>query len=325
MTVSRTLKNPLIVAEATRERVMRAIKNLGYVPDQTARALSSQKTNFVGLILPTLTNSSFSDTAQALAAALGPSYQLLIGYTLYQASEEERVVRSLLSRRPDAFAITGAVHTQLTRHMLRQSRIPVIELWEAPESPLEYSVGISNFTAGRAAAEHLIANGHHRIGALGSTFGEDLADHRGEARLRGFAAGLKEHGISTDYIQRTGRPPVSFDHGAEALANLLDKHPDIDAIFAVSDISAFGAVMECRRRGIAIPDHLSILGFGDFEVGSQCEPAISTVHVDARSIGTYAGELIHDILNDKLPTDHRRFVDVGVSIIDRGTTRPRRQ
>src|SRR5699024_3517808 len=120
MTVSRTLKNPLTVAEATRERVLHTIRELGYVPDQTARALSSQKTNFVGLILPTLTNSSFSDTAQALATALGPSYQLLIGYTLYQASEEERVVRSLLSRRPDAFAITGAVHTQLTRHMLRQ-------------------------------------------------------------------------------------------------------------------------------------------------------------------------------------------------------------
>ncbi|NNC24372.1 LacI family DNA-binding transcriptional regulator [Salinisphaera sp. USBA-960] len=321
MTVSRVLKEPSIVSEATRERVMRAVEELGYVPDFSASSLSSRKTNFVGLILPTLTNSNFADTAQALADALGQSYQLLIGYTLYQASEEERLVRSLLARRPDALAIAGSEHTRGTWYMLRRANIPIVEIWDTPNDPLDHAVGFSNFAAGRAAAEHFIARGHHRIAALGSAVEEDVADHRGEARLRGFSAALCEHDVATNLIRRVGRAPVSFDHGARALAGLLDRNPDVEAVFAVSDVSAFGALMECRRRGIAVPDCISIMGFGDFEIGRQCEPAISTIHVDARSIGVQSGELIRDLLAGEGATTDRRIEDVGVSVIDRVTTR----
>ncbi|HTN64323.1 MAG TPA: LacI family DNA-binding transcriptional regulator, partial [Devosia sp.] len=109
MTVSRVLADPATVASDTRMRVMQAVEQLGYVPDRVAGSLSSRRTNFVGLILPTLTNSNFGDTAQGLAETLGPrGYQLLIGYTLYRVAEEEQLVRAMLARRPDAIVIAGS-------------------------------------------------------------------------------------------------------------------------------------------------------------------------------------------------------------------------
>lgn len=319
MTVSRVLADPSIVAPQTRERVMRAVDQLGYVPDLVAGSLSSRRTNFVGLILPTLTNSNFADTAQGLAEALGESYQLLIGYTLYRAGEEERLVRSLLARRPQGIVVAGSLHTAATRRMLLAAGIPVIEIWDAPQAPLDRAVGFSNVEAGRAAARHLLSLGLRRIAAIGSEAEGDRRDARGEARLQGFAAVLREEGLSTGTILRHGPAPVSYAHGASAMKELLSEMPGVEGVFAVSDGSAFGALMECRRQGIDVPGQVSILGFGDFEVGRECEPAISTIRVDAKGIGTRSGELLRELIDGR-GADVPETIDLGIEVVSRGTT-----
>ena len=321
MTVSRVLAGPAVVAKETRERVMRAVEQLGYVPDLVAGSLSSRRTNFVGLILPTLTNSNFADTAQGLAEALGEGYQLLIGYTLYRAREEERLVRSLLGRRPQAIVIAGTLHTATTRRMLLNAGIPVVEIWDHPDQPLDLAVGFSNFEAGRAAARHLLALGHRRLAALGSQAEGDVLDARGEARLQGFEAALAEAG-QPGTVLRYGAAPVSYGHGAEAMGHLLAQVPDVEAVFAVSDSSAFGALMECRRRGIDVPGRLSVIGFGDFHLGRECEPAISTVRVDAQGIGTRTGELLLELFEGAERTGPAAF-DLGIEVVAPGTTAPR--
>lgn len=322
MTVSRVLADPSLVAEETRAQVMRAVEQLGYVPDLVAGSLSSRRTNFVGLILPTLTNSNFGDTAQGLAEALGETYQLLIGYTLYRMGEEERLVRLLLARRPQAIVVASTLHTAATRRMLLNAAIPVVEIWERPEAPLDRAIGFSNVEAGREAARHLLSLGHRRLAAIGSEVGADICDHRGEARLRGFEVVLREAGIAKPLLLRHGTAPVSYGHGAAAMALLLQRMPDVEAVFAVSDSSAFGALMECRRRGIGVPDRLSIMGFGDFEVGRQCEPSISTVRVDAKGIGLRTGELLRRLLAGATTSGvDAASVDIGIEIVARATTR----
>lgn len=321
MTVSRVLADPAMVAQDTRLRVMQAVEQLGYVPDRVAGSLSSRRTNFVGLILPTLTNSNFGDTAQGLAETLGPrGYQLLIGYTLYRVAEEEQLVRAMLARRPDAIVIAGNIHSASTQRMLLNAGIPVVEIWEHPEAPLDRAVGFSNFEAGRAAGRHLLDLGHQRIGAIGSLVKDGFCDYRGEARLQGFAAALRDVGMSDDLVIRNERAPVSFDHGARTTALLLEQAPDVDAIFAVSDASAFGAVMECKRRGIAVPGRISILGFGDFEVGRQCSPAISTIRVDANAIGERTGTMLLDLIEGERTSREPHVIDVGFALLARETT-----
>lgn len=327
MTVSRVFADPSSVAEATRERVMTAVEQLGYVPDLVAGALSSRRTNFVGLILPTLTNSNFADTAQGLAEVLKANgYQLLIGYTLYEEAEEERMVRGFLPRRPEAIVIASSVHTAATRLMLARAGIPVVEIWEHPEAPLDRAVGFSNFEAGRAAARHLISLGHRRIGALGPASDGRVCDHRGEARLRGFASMLREAGLSDELVLRTGLPPAAYDHGTVAMATLLEKAPDVEAVFVISDLSAFGALMECHRRGIVVPDQISLMGFGNFEVGRLSYPSISTIGVDAHAIGRKTGELLLGLLDAKADSSADPVsIDVGFEVIARETTSSRQR
>lgn len=323
MTVSRVLADSPIVSQETRARVMRAVNDLGYVPDLVAGALSSRRTHFVGLILPTLTNSNFGDTAQGLAETLGRGYQLLIGHTLYRIDEEERLVRAMLTRRPEAIVIAGSVHTHVTRRMLGDAAIPVVEIWERPDAPLDRSVGFSNFEAGRTAALYLAGLGHRRLAAVGSRVDAALCDHRGEARLRGFAAALAQAGLPRDLVLRHGEAPVSFGHGAAAMGRVLDLAPDVEAVFAVSDVSAFGALMECRRRGIDVPGRVSIMGFGDFEVGRQCEPAISTIRVDAKAIGADTGRLLLGLFADDAADRGERRIDADIAVVARSTTAPR--
>lgn len=339
MTVSRVFTDPVRVAEDTRARVLDAVEQLGYVPDLVAGALSSRRTNFIGLILPTLTNSNFGDTAQGLAEVLKEDgYQLLIGYTLYQVGEEERLVRALLPRRPDALVIAGNVHTSAARALLDRAGVPLVEIWEQPDPPLDCAVGFSNFEVGRAAARHLIGLGHRRIAAIGAQVGTHVRDHRGDARLKGFASMLREAQFPDDLVLRSGLPPASHEQGAAAMNALLDQAPDVEAVFAVSDLAAFGALMACHRRGVRVPDQISMMGFGNFEVGRVSFPALTTIGVNAHAIGRATGLLLrerlhadyksrqsthHDLPREPEHANSAKAVrlDMGFELIERETTR----
>jgi len=322
MTVSRVQAGSSRVAPETRDRIRRAIEQLGYVDDKVAAALSSRRTGFIATLVPTLTNSTFADTAHGLTEALRRSgYQLLIGYTLYRMSEEEALIRTMLERRPEAIVLAGMNHTEPARTMLRSAGIPVVEIWDCDAAvPIDRAVGFSNIEAGRAAARHLIALGHRRIGAIGPALGGESHDFRGEARLTGFAEVLREAGLPTDAVIHRGQVPVSFAGGAAAMAQLLDGG-SVDAVFAVSDLAAVGALLECQRRGIAVPGRVSILGFGDFEIAGQCVPALSTVRIDAEGIGRRVGDLLLRVL---APEDGAApppaVIDVGFEIVERGST-----
>ncbi|MDJ1160117.1 LacI family DNA-binding transcriptional regulator [Chelatococcus sp. SYSU_G07232] len=323
MTVSRVLADPELVSEETRSRVLAAIEQLGYLPNRIAGSLSSQRTNFVTAILPTLTNVNFADTAQGLTEALrAADYQLLIGYTTYRIEEEERLIRAMLPRRPDAIVVAGTVHTKAASQLLLRADVPVVEIWETPAHPINHAVGFSNYEAGRAAARYLLSLGHRHIAAVGPSTTGEARDFRGEDRLAGFAAVLREAGIGGGLVVQHGDVPASFDHGARALGVLLDRAPDVEAVFAVSDLSAVGVLMECHRRGIRVPQDLSLVGFGDFDIGRQVVPALTTIRVDAHLIGQRTGELLVTLLDEAAAGAEPAVVDVGFSLVERGTTAP---
>ena len=321
MTVTRVFIRPEQVLPQTRARVQQAVAALGYVPDRAAGSLATRRSGFVGLILPTVSNGNFASLAEGLTEALRPSgYELLTGYTSYSLAEEERQVRTLLSRRPEALVL-AAPHREPVLRQLGQAGVPVIEVAELPPRPIGHAIGFSNHAVGQAAAAFLIGLGHTRIGALGPARGRDRRDLRGEARLRGFADALYAAGLPTDLVRADGEIPFAFRHGAQAMARLLDAAPELEAVFAVSDLVGVGALMECRRRGIAVPGELSLIGFGDFEIGQQVVPALSTVSVDFADLGDRAGRLVVELL--QAGGAGHRIVDVGFRVVARGTTEAR--
>lgn len=324
MTVSRVLAQPDIVAEATRDRVHEAIAKLGYVPDMIASSLSSQKSGFIAAIVPTLNNINFAETAGGLSDTLRMAgFQLLIGYTNYQLDEEEALVRTMLARRPEGIVLTGSHHSNVTRQLLLAANIPVVEIWDLPKQPVGHAVGFSNLGVGIAMTSQLIERGYQKIAFLAPPKSETgFRDFRGDERLEGYRRALEQAGLPTDLVIRHGSGPVSFNHGAESMAALLEQRGDIDAVFAVSDLSAVGAVMECQRRGIKVPNDLAIAGFGNFEIGAQIIPTLTTVHIDCTGIGERTGQLLLDLLSqspEKAGGEHQ-IIDLGFELIERGST-----
>ena len=159
-TVSRIMRNQGLVADATRARVMEAVRELGYVPNRIAGSLASLDSHLVGVVVPSLSNIVFPEVLQGISAGLRSShYQAVISITDYDVNREETLVRSILSWQPAAILITGFDHTMATRKMLDQSGVRVIEMMDIDSAPIDAAVGMSHRRAGLAAGPHLIAVG----------------------------------------------------------------------------------------------------------------------------------------------------------------------
>ncbi len=290
MTVSRALKAGGSVSQPTRQRILEAVLDLGYVLDQTAGTLSSKRSGFVAALIPSLNNSNFSETVHALGEAIERSgRQLLLGTTGYHLQKEERLIETMLRRRPEGIIVTGGHHTPRARHLLASSGVPVLETWDMPSEPIGHVVGFANAATARAMVHHLYGRGYRAIGFLGGATSRDV---RGMDRRLGFVQAVAELGLPPGRIVGLGEPPASMDHGQEGIVRLLDQWPDTDAAICVSDLPAFGALMECHRRGWAVPGRIAVAGFGDFELSRYSYPRLTTVSVGAFNIGQAAGQLM---------------------------------
>ena len=286
MTVSRALRTPGKVAPPTRERIERAVARLGYVPDQVAGALSSQGTRLVTALVSTLGGSVFAETVAGLTRGLhGAGYRLLVGATDYSCEDEEGLIAATLGRRPDGIALTSHVHTQAARRMLRRSGVPVVELWELPEAPIDSAVGFSNREAARAMTRFLHGLGYRRIGLVGGGEERDLR------RREGYLAAMRDLACAPRAL-----PPdpalAGVEAGAAGLARLRERWPDADAVFCTSDVLALGALMQARRQSLAVPGEVAVAGFGDFEYAGDAGLGLTTLRVPGRAMGEEAARVI---------------------------------
>jgi LacI family transcriptional regulator, gluconate utilization system Gnt-I transcriptional repressor len=300
MTVSRAFKADSSVSDTTRHAILQAADELGYVFDSTASSLRSQKTDFVAVTIPSINNANFAETVRGLSEHLKPrGLQILLGYTDYDIAEEERLIEQLLRRRPEAIVVTGGKHTPRARRLLASAGIPVIETWDLPEDPIGHVVGFSNAQAVRGMVDHFVAEGLTRIAFIG---GDADRDTRGTDRRAGFIAAMRAHGLDATRLIDAGPPPISMREGAIAMGRLLDSLPDTQAVIAVSDLSAFGALTECQRRSVPVPDRIWIAGFGDYEIAGISVPALTTINPFPREIGSRTAALILDLLDGSPPT-----------------------
>jgi LacI family gluconate utilization system Gnt-I transcriptional repressor len=295
MTVSRAFKLDTSVSEATRARIRTIAEDLGYVFDSTAANLRTQKTNFVAVTIPSINNANFADTVGALSDRLAQAgMQVLLGHSGYDVAQEEVLVEQLLRRRPEAIVVTGGRHTERTRKMLLNAGIPVVETWDLPDDPIEHVVGFSNAATMAGMVDYLVAKSMARIAFIG---GDTDGDTRGADRRRGFVAAMQARGLDANRLIGAGKPPISMREGASAMGQLLNDFPDTQAVICVSDLSAFGALTECQRRGVRVPQDIAIAGFGAYEIAGISHPTITTINPHPRLIGTQTAELILQVLD----------------------------
>lgn len=312
VTVSRALSAPDKVSSQTLKRIHDAIARTGYVPNAVAGALASNKSNLIAALVPSVTNIVYASTLHAFSEIMwGHGYQIMLSETGFDLDREERAIATHLSRRPDAILLTGKHHSAGARRMLHNAGIPVVEVWDISDTPVDCCVGFSHAEAGAAAADFAVEAGY--LNATTITAGDERAVRRRDA-------------FATRFAKRTGSrvERVDFDIsaslglGRQALTQLLarDLLPR-SVVFCSSDQFAQGVLIEANKRGLSIPGELAVIGFGDQEFASSTEPALTSVRIDRQVLGQVAANALVDRFasSDTLQAIH----DIGFEIVRRGS------
>ncbi|MFN3376631.1 MAG: LacI family DNA-binding transcriptional regulator [Burkholderiaceae bacterium] len=288
ITASRALRGERGVAAELVERVKLAAAQLGYVPDPAARALASQRSAVVPVLVPLLSNALFVDVLEAVHRTLFPlGYQALIGVTHYDPQEEEQLLRTYLAHRPAGLLVTGFDRTETARQLIAGSGVPCVHLMELTTAPGVHSVGFSQQQAAFTMTAHLLDRGYQRIAFVAAQL-----DPRTLQRAEGYRRCLREAGRYDARLELLSPAPSSIRLGAELLDELLRTRPDVDAVFFCNDDLAQGGVLAAQRLRVAVPGQLAIAGFNDLAGSDQMVPPLTTVRTPRAAIGEASAHML---------------------------------
>ena len=309
ITASRAVNTPDQVSPEVLKRVLDAVQRTGYVPNRVAGGLASSRSRLIAAVVPSIVVSVFVETIDTLNNALfDAGYQLMLGQTGYSAEREEALLEAIIGRRPDGIFLTGIMQSSKGRTRLLASGIPVVETWDLTPTPIDMLIGFSHSDIGREVAQFLIKKGRKKFALIRAD------DERGIRRANAFQTTLRQHGFLQVVTDNVGISRT-LKSGREALGRILQQAPDTDAVFCSSDLLAMGVLTEAKARGIAVPQQLSIVGFGDVPYVADMVPALTTVHINGGEIGRQAAEFL--IARAEGRAVAQPIVDVGFSIIER--------
>lgn len=314
ITVSRALRGERAVDPALVERVQAAALSLGYVPDPAARALASQRSAHVTVLIPMLSNTLFVDLFEAVQRGLRPAgYQVLMGVTHYDSDEEEQLLREQLLQRPAGLLVTGLARSDAARALIAQSGVPCVHLMEMSAEPGVYSVGFSQTDAAADLTRHLLARGYRRI-----AFVAVQLDARTVQRMDGWRQVLQAAGRHDATLEWQDPAPSSIALGAKLFEQIMRHQPDVDAVFFCNDDLAQGALMAALRMGIAVPQRVAVAGFNDLTGSDQMLPTLTTVRTPRAGMGEAAARMLLALMGGESVASP--CVDLGYELVVRGST-----
>lgn len=317
MTVSRALREPDRVSEETRNRIHAAIEKLGYVPDPAARTLAAKRSDIIGVIVPSVTNSVFSDVMNGIySVAENTPYQIQFGNSHYSPIEEERLLKTFLGQKPVGLIVSGIDQTPISKAMLEKAPCRVVQIMETSPDPIDMIVGFSHRDSAVAATRHLLDQGYKKPGVLAARM-----DPRAQRRVDGFRQVATERGRWNEEAVVTTSARSSVTLGGHLMADLLSKVPETDAVLCNNDDLALGALFECQRRGIKVPEDMGICGFNDLEMMAAAYPSLTSVRTFRSEIGKEATRMLLAALSGEGPTETMH--DVGFEVIARQSTQRR--
>jgi LacI family transcriptional regulator len=316
-TVSRALNDADLVSPKKRARIEAAMRELGYVRNHAARALRSQRSNMVGILIPTLDYALYASLVGAAHRHLSTAgISTLVATFNYDLETEYKEARLLIERGAEALILIGQRHSPRLYQLLQQNNTPFVNTYVMDRNSNHPSVGFDNAEAAASMARHLIHLGHRDICVIS---GRTKDNDRTRQRLEGIRTELSRHGIELD-ASRVIERSYSITNGREACASLLSSvKPRPTAIVCGNDVLALGALVECRARGLKVPDDISIVGFDNFELSEHSNPPLTTINVPAEEMGTKAAAYLLARLNGAEASLHS---SVNVQLILRDSTAP---
>ncbi|MBR9885401.1 MAG: gluconate operon transcriptional repressor GntR [Oceanospirillales bacterium] len=284
MTVSRYLKKPEQVSGALQERIQSALDELGYIPNKVPDILSSAKSHAIGLLVPSLTNQVFAEMIRGFESVTEPAgYQTMLAHYGYSKSAEEARIATLLGYNVDGLILSESVHTDRVRRMIKTAGVPVIEVMDSVSPAIEQAIGFDNTAASFAMTELMIKRGHRN-----TVYFAARMDVRTRLKISGYEQAMRKHGLEPFSLQT--EDASSFTRGALLLQQAQQQRPELDGIFCTNDDLAIGALYECQRQGIAVPDEIGIAGFHGHDIASAMVPRLATVVTPREEMGRLAAE-----------------------------------
>ena len=300
-TVSRVINGNPNVSELTREKVLATISALGYVPSPMARGLISNRTHSIGIVAEDISDQTFARwVAGAERAARARGYYLMIG-SVEPEDDERGYLRLMLERRVEGLLLARpSVELPVSELApVMAAGVPIVSVGTTHTEGI--GVDVDNRQGGYDATTHLIEHGHRAIATiLGPADWPSTA-----ARVEGYRAALYGAGIPYDESLVVQATDWGLESGRAAAGVLRERGAQFTALFAHSDLIAFGAMRELRQCGLSIPGDVSVVGYDDLPVAAYVDPPLTTVHQPMEELGALAATLLLDQLAGDGPPEER--------------------
>jgi DNA-binding LacI/PurR family transcriptional regulator len=317
-TVSRVINASTSVSSSTRDRVLSAIDELGYVPSPIARGLSSNRTHSLGIVTDDISDFFFGHmVAGAEAEARRRGYFLMIG-SVERGDDERGYLRLMLERRVEGLILARPSVPLIGEHLVavRNAGVPLV-LVGSSRVPGVVIADTDNRRGGYDATRHLLELGHRRIATILGPAGWQSSVGRRE----GYRQALRELGVEPDDALEEAADDWGVEAGEAAAARLLTRRRKFTALFAHSDLIALGAIARLRRARLRVPEDVSVVGFDDLPVAAVVDPPLTTVHQPMQEVGALAAGLLLDQLGGARPRRVRIHL-LPTALVPRGSTRP---
>lgn len=290
-TVSRVINKKKYVHSDTEQKVLQAMKQLNYKPNSIARGLSGKSMNVIGLIIPSIINPFFPELARGVEdVAHKHGYTVILCNSDDQKSKEKSYIELLKSRSIDGIIFSSSTLSHDDVGKIKDNKIPLVLMDRAGNSDKYSTIRINNKEGVKLAVDHLLQEGCSKIAHIYGP--QDISTAR--ERLKMFEEIASVYEWYTPTLMVPGN--FSIEGGRKAVEMLIDRHPDVDGIFAGNDLMAVGALKQLHQLGIKVPDQIIICGFDGIQISQMTHPELSTVAQPIYEMGKKAAEtLINEI------------------------------
>jgi len=307
-TVSRVINNAPNVNPRTRKNILRIIKQKEYFPNPYARALITQKTNLIGLLIPDISNFFFADVIRGIQTIADEhNYDLILCTTEGRYQKEQEVLKRLQLRKVDGLVIAAMELTNRKKGKVLLNRLSregqkIISISPAIEDILADYIVVDNEKGAYLATRHLIDLGYQKIAHISGP----LKIQSAQERLTGYRKALEEANIPFDK-NFVVDGEFAFWGGYKAVKELFSRKLPPTAIFAANDIMAIGALQALNESGQKVPEDVTLVGFDDMPISSLVKPALSTIRQPRFELGRKSAEILLGRIRNELPEEKIRI------------------
>ncbi|OIN05602.1 LacI family DNA-binding transcriptional regulator [Oceanisphaera psychrotolerans] len=288
-TVSRFINNPAVVSERSKIKIEEAIRILNYVPHAAARALASNKSRMIGVIVPSLEDALFGGFLERFQNMISTEgYTTIVASSSFDKNKEHAQINEMVSHNVDALLLVGLSRDNSIYSLLNKKNIPYVITWVVDDRGEHPCAGFSNEVAAAKIADYLMDLGHTKFGMI---LGDSKSNDRAYGRLLGVRHALSRRQLSLPdelIIER----PLGVEYGQEAFRILMSRSDRPTAIICGSDPFAYGAFFESKMLGISIPEDVSITGFDDTWLARHLTPPLTTLRTPQPQMAKLAAQYL---------------------------------